>query len=275
MRFVVVPQWQGSPSSRAMRLSEGAFAVLGDLPAKSTTLVEVPMGAGDSLGTRVHRLSSVVGIARSLRRELESDPSPALVVGGDCGVEYAAVQHALTPDTAVVWFDAHPDLHSPRTSESGAFSGMVLRALTGDGTDDLTALDDGADHVRLAPSRIVLAGTRTYDDAEDTWVESRRVHTVSSLDLTAEEVVEAVAATGATEIYVHVDLDVLDPASVDGLLDPQPFGLDPAVLVATIAALKQRFTLVGAGLCSFAPVDADAAADDMGTILRIVGALAR
>jgi arginase len=275
MRFVVVPQWQGSPSSRAMRLSEGAYAVLGDLPAKSTTLVEVPVGAGDSLGTRVHRFSSVVGIARSLRRELETDPAPALVVGGDCGVEYAAVGHALGPDTAVVWFDAHPDLHSPRTSESGAFSGMVLRALTGDGTDELGALDDGTTPVRLTPDRIVLAGTRSNDDAEDTWVESRRVRSVSSLDLTPEEVVEAVAATGATEVYVHVDLDVLDPVSVDGLLEPQPFGLEPAVLVATIAALKERFTLVGAGLCSFAPVDADAAADDMGTILRVVGALAR
>jgi arginase len=269
MRFVVVPQWQGSPSSRAMRLSEGAFAVLGDLPAKSTTLVEVPMGAGDSLGTRVHRLSSVVAVARSLRRELETDSTPALVVGGDCGVEYAAVGHALTPDTAVVWFDAHPDVHSPRSSESGAFSGMVLRALTGDGTDELRALDDGTAPVRLAPGRIVLAGARTYDDAEDGWVESRRVRAVSSLDLTPEEVVEAVAATGATEVYVHVDLDVLD------LLAPQPFGLEPAVLVATIAALKQRFTLVGAGLCSFAPVDSAAAADDMGTILRLVGALAR
>lgn len=258
-----------------MRLAEGAYAVLGDLPAKSTTVVEVPVGAGDSLGTRVHRFSSVVAVASSLRRELEADTTPALVVGGDCGVEYAAVQHALGPDTAVVWFDAHPDLHSPRTSESGAFSGMVLRALTGDGTDELGALEGGPGARRLEPSRMVLAGTRTYDDAEDTWVESRRVRTVSSLDLTPEEVVEAVAATGATEVYVHVDLDVLDPGTLDGLLEPVPFGLDPAVLIATITALKERFTLVGAGLCSFAPVDAAAAADDMGTILRVVGALAR
>jgi arginase len=275
MRFVVVPQWQGSPSSRAMRLAEGAYAVLGDLPAKSTTVVEVPVGAGDSLGTRVHRFSSVVAVAASLRRELEADASPALVVGGDCGVEYAAVQHALGPDTAVVWFDAHPDLHSPRTSESGAFSGMVLRALTGDGTDELGALEAGPGARRLDPGRIVLAGSRTYDDAEDTWVESRRVRAVSSLDLTPDEVVEAVDATGATEVYVHVDLDVLDPGTLDGLLEPVPFGLDPAVLIATVTALKERFTLVGAGLCSFAPVDAAAAADDMGTILRVVGALAR
>ncbi|MDY0891441.1 arginase family protein [Frigoribacterium sp. CFBP9030] len=273
MRFVVVPQWQGSPSSRAMRLAEGAYAVLGDLPASATTLVEVPVGAGDSLGSPVHRLSSVLTVADALQQELATADSPALVVGGDCGIELGAVRHALTPSTAVVWFDAHPDLHSPRSSESGAFSGMVLRALVGDVADDLPTLDPA--ETPLDPSRIVLAGARTFDDAEDRYVESRRVTTISSLDLSPDDVVAAVAETGATEVYLHVDLDVLDPGTLDGLLAPQPFGIDLATLIATITALKSRFTLVGAGLCSFAPVDAASASDDMGTILRIVGALSR
>jgi arginase len=114
----VVPQWQGSPSSRAMRLADGAYAVLADLPPSATALVEVPVGAGDSLGTGVHRLSSVLAAAEAVADELRSDDSPALVVGGDCGVELAAVRHAVTPRTAVVWFDAHPDLHSPRSSSA-------------------------------------------------------------------------------------------------------------------------------------------------------------
>ncbi|WP_277959103.1 arginase family protein [Frigoribacterium faeni] len=275
MRFVVVPQWQGSPSSRAMRLAEGAYAVLGDLPATATTLVEVPVGAGDSLGTRVHRLSSVLTIAESVGRELRADDSPAIVVGGDCGVEFAAVRHAVTPRTAVVWFDAHPDLHSPRSSESGAFSGMVLRALIGDATEDLPTIGPGPTPEPLDPARVVLAGARSYDDAEDRYIESRHVPTLSSLDFDPAEVVAAVEASGATEVYLHVDLDVLDPGVIEGLLDPQPFGLELGVLIETITALKERFSLVGAGLCSFAPVDAAAASDDMGPILRILGALSR
>ncbi|WP_396598930.1 arginase family protein [Frigoribacterium sp. R86507] len=275
MRFVVVPQWQGSPSSRAMRLAEGAYAILGDLPSTATTVVEVPVGAGDSLGTRVHRLSSVLTIAESVGRELRTDDSPAIVVGGDCGVEFAAVRHAVTPRTAVVWFDAHPDLHSPRSSESGAFSGMVLRALIGDATEDLPTVGPGPTPEPLDPARVVLAGARSYDDAEDRYIESRHVRTVSSLDFDPTEVVAAVEASGATEVYLHVDLDVLDPGVIEGLLDPQPFGLELSVLIETITALKERFTLVGAGLCSFAPVDAVAASDDMGAILRILGALSR
>jgi arginase len=258
-----------------MRLAEGAYAVLGDLPSTATTLVEVPVGAGDSLGTRVHRLSSVLTIAESVGRELRADDSPAIVVGGDCGVEFAAVRHAVTARTAVVWFDAHPDLHSPRSSESGAFSGMVLRALIGDATEDLPTIGPGPTPEPLDPARVVLAGARSYDDAEDRYIESRHVPTVSSLDFDPAEVVAAVEASGATEVYLHVDLDVLDPGVIEGLLDPQPFGLELGVLIETITALKERFSLVGAGLCSFAPVDAAAASDDMGPILRILGALSR
>lgn len=258
-----------------MRLAEGAYAILGDLPSTATTMVEVPVGAGDSLGTRVHRLSSVLTIAESVGRELRTADSPAIVVGGDCGVEFAAVRHAVTPRTAVVWFDAHPDLHSPRSSESGAFSGMVLRALIGDATEDLPTIGPGPTPEPLDPARVVLAGARSYDDAEDRYIESRHVRTVSSLDFDPTEVVAAVEASGATEVYLHVDLDVLDPGVIEGLLDPQPFGLELSVLIETITALKGRFPLVGAGLCSFAPVDAAAASDDMGAILRILGALSR
>jgi arginase len=262
-----------------MRLAEGANAIFGDLPARASTMVEVPTGAGDALGTSIHRLSAIATVSQALGEVLRSSEEVALVVGGDCGVEYAAVRHALRDDTCVVWFDAHPDIHSPETSESGAFSGMVLGALLGRADDELAgagletvAMAQGP---RLSPDRVVLAGTRTFDDAEDDYVEGQGIGTVSAFELDPAEVVEAVAATGASSVYIHVDLDVLDPASFDGLLDPQPFGLEPATVVATVQALRERFALVGAGICSFAPATAEAAADDLGTILRLVGALAR
>ena len=274
MRFVVVPQWQGSGSSRAMRLADGAHAVHGDLPARATTLVEVPVGAGDALGTRVPRLSSVLTIADQVDRALRAEDSPAVVVGGDCGVELAAVRRAATPTTALVWFGARPALRDPSSTTEPAFAGSVLRVLVDEADDDLPDVLRGPGP-GVAASRVVLAGVRSWDDDEDAWAEQRDVAAVSALDFSPDELVEAVAATGATELYLHVDLDVLDPAVFRGLLDPQPFGLDVGVLVASIVALRERWPLAGAGVCAFAPADADAAGDDLGTILRVVGALSR
>jgi arginase len=273
--FVVVPQWQGSVSPRAMRLLDGAEAIRGDLPASATREVEVPVEAGDSLETGIHRFSALLLVRERMAIALRSVPDWALTIGGDCGVSLAAVEHAARQhpnDLAVVWLDAHADLHTPETSPSGAFSGMVLRAIAGEGTDGL-ALDEAS---RVPLERVVIAGARDIDPAEEELMRVRGVtsFTVEQLD-SPDALVEAVARTGASQVYLHIDLDVLDPATLGGLADLYPFGLSLESLTALIAALKERFGLAGATIAAFAPVSPEDAVDDLPSILRIIGALTR
>lgn len=260
MTFVVVPQWQGSPSSRAMRLAEGAEAIRGDLPASATRVVEVPLEAGDAQGTRIARLGSLQLVRERMSAALQAADSPAIVIGGDCAVSTAAVAHVAGDDLALVWLDAHPDLNTPATSPSGAFAGMVLAGLIDDGTVDA--------------ARVVLAGARLWDAAEEDFAAEKGV---ASLDVAAladaASLAEAVAATGASRVYVHIDLDVLDPVEFAGLLEPVPFGVSAAELVAAIKALVARVPLAGATIASFAPESAAAAVDDAPTILRLIAAL--
>jgi len=269
--FVVVPAWQGSGSSRAMRLIDGAEAIRGDLPSSATVVVDVPIEAGESLDTGVHRLSSLRIIRERQEAALRAAAGPVITVGGGCSVELAAVDHVLSTsdDTCVLWFDAHPDLNTPDRSPSGSFDGMVLRALTGDGVPDLTA------RTPLAPERLVVLGARDIDAAEQEFLDSSPVRTVSVDDLTPAVLVDAVRASGATRVYVHVDLDVLDPADIAGTDWAEPFGLPAAHLVDLIGAVRAEFELAGAGITGFAPASATHAIDDLGTILRILGALAR
>ncbi len=264
LRFVLVPQWQGSPSPRAMRLAEGVAALRSDLPASATTEVAVPLEAGDDQGTGIARYSSLRLVRERVTAALADLDGAAVVVGGDCAVAAAGIETAVQrhPRACVVWFDAHPDLNSPATSPSGASSGMVLRA----------AIDAGD----VAASRVVLAGARSWDEGERAFADEVGLAALSVGELDdPTALVDAVAATGADAVYLHVDLDVLDPADLDGLLDPEPFGVRPAALVAAIKALRARFPLAGASLAAYAPsaVDTEQAADDAATILRIVAAL--
>ena len=264
-RFLVVPQWQGSPSTRPMLQADGAEAIAGDLPRAACRTIDVPLEAGETLDTGIRRYSSLRRVQDAVAEALAD--ADAIVVGGDCGVAVPAVSDALArhPNAAVVWFDAHADLHTAASSTSGAFAGMALRAAAGDG-----AL--GATHpVRL--DRVVLAGTREFDPAESDLIAAEGI-TVISVDADPDAFVEAVAATGADAVYLHVDLDVLDPAEITGLSDPVPFGMTVPQLTAAITALRARFPLAGASLAAFAPASPAAAVDDMGAILRIVGALA-
>lgn len=266
--FFVVPQWQGSGSSRAMRLVDGAEAIAGDLPASRTRRVAVPLESGDSQGTAVHRLSSIELVRDRLAQALAENDGTGIVIGGDCGVELAALSHVLERDVAVLWFDAHPDLNTPESSPSHAFTGMVLRTLLGDGPTPLVPA------VPLDPKRLVLVGTRSFDAAEDEYIAANGVRCIGVDDFGTDALIEAVEATGADAVYVHIDLDVLDPGEFLGLGYPEPFGLTAGALIDALKALFARFPLVGAGITEFAPASLDAAVEDLPTILRIVGALA-
>ena len=199
---------------------------------------------------------------------------PTIVIGGDCGVSIGAVAaiagEGAGEDLAVVWIDAHADLNTPGSSPSGAFHGMVLRAILGESAEGMT-LPAGA----ITSDRVVLVGTRDLDAAEADYIAETgiRMLPVESLSDPAL-VVAAVASTGAHRIFLHIDLDVLDPPEVAGLAFPVPFGAQPADLVATIKALRADYPLAGAAITEFSPSSSDAAVEDLGTILRIVGALA-
>ena len=268
--FVVVPQWQGSGSSRAMRLVDGAEAIRGDLPAASTFSVNVPLEAGDELGTGVHRAGSLrLTHERTLAILAEID-GWAITIGGDCGVSLAAVGHAnerAKGDMAVVWLDAHPDLNTPESSPSGIFNGMVLRALTGEGVEGLIPSRP------VEPSHLVLAGTRSFDAGEDEFIAAHGIHPIPAAELSPDALLDAIAATGASSVYLHIDVDVLDPGEISGLGYPVPFGITAATLTELIKAVKGRFALAGASLTEFAPASPEAAVDDLGTLLRVIGAL--
>ena len=200
--------------------------------------------------------------------------APFVTCGGDCAADLASVQHAVAShpagSVAVVWFDAHGDLNSVSTSPSGAFHGMVVRALLGDGPDGLAATGPA----RLHHEQLVLAGTRALDEGESAFVDRIGIRVVGPDGFAdPQTLVAAVEATGASGVYLHIDLDVLDPAAVDGIGFPEPFGVSPEQLSDAIRALRARFELVGAAITEFAPESPEAAGRDLPVILRVLGAL--
>lgn len=272
--FLVVPQWQGSGSSRAMRLIDGAEAIRGDLPAAATTVVAVPAAAGESLGTGVNRFSAIATVRDAAAAELMLLEAPVITIGGDCAADLASIQHAVAGAepgaVAVVWFDAHPDINDAASSPSSAFHGMVVRALLGDAPDGLASSGPSL----LSPGSLVLAGTRALDEAESAYIDDTGIRMLGPGELDdPAAIVSAVEATGATSVYLHIDLDVLDPAAIDGIGYPEPFGVQPGALCDAVRALRTRFTLAGASIMEFAPESPDAAGRDMAVILRILGAL--
>lgn len=268
-RFLIVPQWQGSSSARAMLLVDGASAIAGDLPRSATTVLDVPLEAGDALGTRVHRLSALRQV-RTLVAEKMGPGRPAtetVLIGGDGGITVAALDAVDRHDLAVLWCSAHPALHTDATSPTGAFAGMALRAVLGEGEPQLALAPP------VPPERVITVGARVIDDAEQTTF-AALTHISPAQLVGPEALAVAVAATGAARVWVHIDVDVLDPAEINGVSDAVPFGATASALVQAIRAVRARTPLLGATICGFSPRTPLAAVDDLGAILRLVGAVA-
>lgn len=268
VNFFVVPQWQGSGSSRAMQVAQGAEAISADLPSGKTVVVPVPLGAGNDQGSGVRRLSSIDAVQNELRAALAATDGVPLVVGGDCGVELGAISHAAhRHKLAVVWFDAHADLNSPGSSASGAFHGMVLRTLLGEGPEVLLPESP------LQPERVFLVGTRALDDAEQQYIVDSGIRSFTPDALNAGALASALRESGADAVYLHIDLDVLDPGEFSSLGHPEPFGVTLAALIDLVREAKAALPMVGAGLTEFAPGSPEQADEDLPAILRIIGAL--
>jgi arginase family enzyme/GNAT superfamily N-acetyltransferase len=248
---VEVPQWRGSSSATARRLPEGARLLAGLVPGVAER-VDVADESGD------HALAANAAKARAALDR--TGGRPALTAGGDCGVELAPIAAAVRRHgnrLAVVWFDAHGDLNTPASSPSGAFHGMVLRTLLGEGPDGLVP------DRPLRPGQVVLAGVRALDPAERAYVEAEGLPIVT-------DPAALVAAVGDVDaVYVHIDLDVLDPEVFASVGTPEPGGLTPGQVIEMVTALADRFEIAGVGITEYEP----ARPQDQETLAGLVGAV--
>ncbi|GAB3131170.1 arginase family protein [Microbispora hainanensis] len=263
-----VPQWQGSSVADARLLSLGAERLASLLtsaepspeshtgppaqPSVRAMRVPVPDTAGAERDG-VRALDVLTAVAARTRAALaECGAATVVTVGGDCGVEVEPVSAALArhgDGLVVVWFDAHGDLNTPGSSPSHAFHGMVLRTLLGDGHPDLVPPR------ALRPRQVILAGVRALDPAELAYATDAGLARRTVPELTADPgvLVPAVAAAGGTAVYIHIDLDVLDPEEFGSLSYPEAGGLSVATLRDAVRALTAHFPLAGLGITEYAP----------------------
>ena len=152
------------------------------------------------------------------------------MVSGDCLVAVAALAGAQRSgsDPALVWLDAHGDMHTRATSTSGYPGGLSLRLALG-GDPELIAERIGLRPV--AEQRVLLVGARDLDPPEVAFLAASRVRRTTVTGLSAADAPEG-------PLVVHVDLDVVDPAELPGLLFPAPGGPPASEVVAAVRRLR-------------------------------------
>lgn len=161
-------------------------------------------------------IGSAIEIQRWLATEVaaaRSDGAFALVLAGNCMTAVgtiAGLQSRSRRVPGVCWFDAHADFNTPETTETGFLDGMALATLTGRCWKRL--LTKHIPEFRPIPEeQILLFGVRNVDGGERKALEASEIHWLKSLsdDPLASEKLRGLRERFG-EVYLHVDLDVVD-----------------------------------------------------------------
>jgi arginase len=186
-----------------------------------------------------------------------------LVLSGNCNSALGTIsgmRRGSGRSPAVCWFDAHADANTPETSTSGFLDGMGVGMLTGRCWQPLTRTVPGFEPV--PDEQVALVGTRDVDPLEEDLLRASRIHRLPPNELhRLDAVVDSLAGCG--EVYLHVDLDVLDPSEGRANGYAAPGGLSIDALRDALRRIQRRLPVGAAALTAYDP-----AVDPPGRIAR-------
>jgi arginase len=211
--------------------------------ARLTREEETEYGGWKRLGMALGHFSDIV--AKNEREGyftvglLATCPSmPGLVAG---------LQHSGPTREALrigmLWLDAHPDFNTPETTRSGSLGGMPVAVATGRALHRMRT-DAGLDPP-LSDRLVVMGGVRLTDPLEQQLLDDSLIEQLSVEDL--RTISPAVTAQLdrlsrlADKIYIHIDMDVLDPKEVMGHANKVPNGPSSEQLAALFEMIFSRF----------------------------------
>ena len=232
------------------RLSELGYAISdqGDLPSP------IPETAVAVDPTKKY-INEIAGVCRSLYdvalRSHEAGALP-LVLGGDHSLAAGSVaasadyvRRVTSYPLGLIWVDAHGDMNTPQTTNTGNVHGMPLAALLGQEPNELASIGSSPS---VSPAQTVLVGIRNLDEQEKGKIRASGVHVFTMKDIDREGIATiaeralALASKGTGGIHVSFDLDACDPMYAPGVGTPVRGGLDyrEAHMVMELVADSQR-----------------------------------
>ena len=159
----------------------------------------------------------------------------------------------------LVFIDAHGDFNTPETTLSGMLGGMPVAISAGMCLTRLR-LKSGLDPA-LPERHIVLAGARDLDPLEQDLLDRSAVERLSVEDIktrSASVASQMKRLEGLTDvIYVHVDMDVLDPPEVAGHPLTVPGGPTSLELAAALTEMFRSAKAAAFGVASTPSGDQD------------------
>lgn len=154
-------------------------------------------------------------------------------IGGDHAIAMASDLAVISKyeNLGIIWFDAHGDYHTFKTTMTGNIHGLPFAAVTG--YEKTLITDFHGDGPRYNPKNAVILGGRDIDLPDElNNLKDAGVTIFSSKDIREQgcEKVYAkafeIASNGTSGVHVSYDLDVIDPSIAPGVSIPAVDGIN-------------------------------------------------
>jgi arginase len=148
----------------------------------------------------------------------------------------------------MLWLDAHPDFNTPETTRSGSLGGMPVAVATGRALQRMRI--DAKLVPPMADEQVVMGGVRLTDPLEQELLDSSRIQQVSVDDLRKRSAavfaqLDRLART-TDKLYIHIDMDVLDPREVMAHQNKVPGGPSSEELATLFEEIFRRYPTASA-----------------------------
>lgn len=182
-----------------------------------------------------------------------------LVFAGSCDVAPGVLAGLADDRCGVIWIDAHADFNTPDSSRSGFLARNDARR-GGRRLRRARPYDPGCCRrprvARRAAGRAEPLARRRGPTPQCQRLTPRGL----AQRATRAPVAEALdrLATHVERVYVHLDLDALDPSLGRGVVDaPVPGGLTVRQLVDLLRGVRERFAIAAATIATYVPANDD------------------
>lgn len=158
----------------------------------------------------------------------------------------------------LLWLDSHADFNTPETTRSGGLGGMPVAVAAGRCLHRLR-MDAGLDPP-ISEKHIIMGGVRLWDPLERSLVDNSFIELLSVDDLknmTPAVTEQLDRLTSLTDkLYVHIDMDVLDPKEVMGHGNKVPNGPSSQELARLFEMIFSKYpTASGIGFATIPSED--------------------
>jgi arginase len=250
LHTILVPYHFGSLRSGTGAGPEAlaSTGVMDSLPVSGTTTITVESPASSEIQQCI---AIDAALAAAARQACERGEVP-VVFSGNCHACLGSIA-GIGPG-AIVWFDAHGDLNTPETTETGYFDGMALATALGWSWTNLARQIPG--FASVEERDVLLVGGRDLDRLERVRLRRSNVRHYLPPPLAegADAAFTAAITAGPTKrAYIHIDLDVIDPSELWANQFKAPGGVSVSWLVAALREVRKHCEIAGVAVTAYDP----------------------